>query len=306
MNGRQIEIFHMVMKLGTVTGAAERLGITQPAVTASLQQTESILGIELFHRTGGRLHPTDEARVLDEEAGRIQDSIGVFRTLANQLKKSLASHLRISTPPIFAHALVPKTVARFVDQHPECVLNITTQHHEEILNSISRDGGPSDLGFTLGVDSRPRIGATEIGKVEIVALIPARWSDLPRSVVSVTDLYANPIIGTFPGEPLGNAVEDMLDQAGIANHHNVRVHNHSVAANLVADGVGATIIDSITARFIKSQNNGRHVRIIPLKDAPKLSLTAVFAKGHRLNTNARAFMELFRRELLDLRPAPEN
>lgn len=53
MNLRQLEVFHAVMRAGTVTGAARLLGVTQPSVSTVLKHCEAQLRIPLFRRTGG-------------------------------------------------------------------------------------------------------------------------------------------------------------------------------------------------------------------------------------------------------------
>ncbi len=150
MNSRQIEIFHAVMKTRTATGAAQKLGITQPAVTAAIKQLEGSLGFNLFHRSSGRLQPTSEAHVLDGEASRIRDSMVVFRRLAGRLKKDLTTHLRIATPPAFSHQLVPQAVAEFTAGTTDCLIDVSTVHHDQIMTGLVEAGGANSLGFSFG------------------------------------------------------------------------------------------------------------------------------------------------------------
>jgi DNA-binding transcriptional LysR family regulator len=64
MNLRQLEVFQAIMKTGSVTEAAEILGLSQPAVSVILKNAETQIGMKLFERMRGRLHPTLEARTL--------------------------------------------------------------------------------------------------------------------------------------------------------------------------------------------------------------------------------------------------
>jgi len=303
MNGRQIEIFHTVMKTGTVTEAANRLGISQPAVTSSLKQIETSLGFNLFHRTAGRLQPTAEARILNNEAERIQGSLDVFRMLAERLKKDLTQHLRIATPYTFSHELIPQTISAFMGENKDCLIDVTTQHHDQILQDLSGDIAVNNLGFTFGVErgqggeNIAQAGSMQLGHADIVALVPKDWSIANRRSIGVDDLVVGPLVGTFPGEPLGNAVDQYLRSANIEPEYAVRVHNHSLAASLVSKGVGATIIDSITAHYARSCYGPDAFSILSLNEAPKLPITAVYSYQHPLNDHARLFVETFRRSL---------
>ena len=61
MRARQLEVFTAVMRVGTVTGAAQSLNISQPALSQILLHCEDELGFKLFDREKGRLRPTAEA-----------------------------------------------------------------------------------------------------------------------------------------------------------------------------------------------------------------------------------------------------
>jgi len=294
MNSRQIEIFHAVMKAGTVTEAANKLGITQPAVTTSLKQIESALGFNLFHRAGGRLHPTSEAHTLFNEAERLQNSLVTFKKLAERLKKDLTTHLRIASIPALSHDLVPDAIARFTQEIRGCLIDMTSQHQGAILKDISNSVGNNNLGFTFGLDNQPGLGFVPIGKSKIMALIPSNWELAKNKSIKAVDLVGLPLIGTFPGEPLGNAIEQLMLGAGVKGHYVVRVHNHSVAANLVAKGVGATLIDSVTAARARQLYSDTHFVVLPVENTPQLTVTAIFAYEHPLNKHAKRFVDMVR------------
>jgi len=85
MRLRHIEVFHAVMQTGSVSKAAELLGISQPAASKVLGHAESALGFRLFERIKGRLRPTAEAAILFVEAEKIQQGMGQVRSLAENL-----------------------------------------------------------------------------------------------------------------------------------------------------------------------------------------------------------------------------
>lgn len=293
MNVRQIEIFHAIMKAGTVTEAATRLGLTQPAVTSSLRQLETALGFNLFHRRSGRLHPTSEAHALNVEASQIQDAVFVFSRLAERLKRDLTGHLRIVSPLTFSHSVIPDALVRFLDTEPQCSIDVTTLHHDQILRSFSGPGYQSDLGFTFGGEDKTDIGFRPLAEVDIVALIPAHWPLAARTSISIRELSDLPHVCTFPGEPLGNAVEDLMDDSGVQMRNIVRVHTHILAAQLVSRGVGATLLDAVTATYAASSFGRENLRILPLDGEPSLPVTATYSYQHPLNVHARTFIDIF-------------
>ena len=294
MNSRQIEIFHAVMKTGSATGAARKIGITQPAVTAALKQLEIQLGFNLFHREAGRLQPTSEAHILDGEASRIQDSLLMFRRLANRLKKDMTTHLRISTPPALSHQLIPQAISLFTEKNRDCLIDISTLHHDQILSNTSEIGGANSLGFSFGLDGRRGLGSIPIGKVKIVALVPEAWPLASTEVLSVDSLAGLPMIGTYATEPLGLEVERLISEANVNLDVVVRAHNHIVAASLVEKGVGAALLDGVTATYAKQISGDRAFRVLPVEGAASLPVKAIYSYEHPLNDNARNFVDIFR------------
>ena len=67
MNQRRVEAFRAVMLSGSITSAAEKLGISQPAVSRLISDFEHEIGMKLFSRAGGNLSPTEDARSLIDD-----------------------------------------------------------------------------------------------------------------------------------------------------------------------------------------------------------------------------------------------
>ena len=95
---RQLEAFVAVLETGSVTRAAERLHISQPALSQLISNFESDLGYPMFRRSGGRLAPTAEAELLRDEVQsalaaverairppRRSGAIGLFRSARGSL-----------------------------------------------------------------------------------------------------------------------------------------------------------------------------------------------------------------------------
>lgn len=75
MNLRQIEVFRAVMLTGSISGASKLLFVSQPAISRLMAHTEQRLGLTLFVRTKGRLHPTPEARRLPGEVNAVYEGV---------------------------------------------------------------------------------------------------------------------------------------------------------------------------------------------------------------------------------------
>ena len=88
---RQLEAFAAVMERGTATAAAERLGVSQPAVSKILAGLELEIGYPLFTRIKRRLAPTSEAQLLAAEVTRLYRGLEQVSEVAREIERQKAA-----------------------------------------------------------------------------------------------------------------------------------------------------------------------------------------------------------------------
>ena len=91
---RQLEALHALSKKGTVSRAAEDLGISQPATSRLLSDLSAELGFKLYHRKAGRLVLTQEAGYLLPEIKRLLESMQYISEMGRDIPRRQAGHLR--------------------------------------------------------------------------------------------------------------------------------------------------------------------------------------------------------------------
>ena len=133
MNLRQIEAFKAVIESGTVTQAAERLAISQPAVSKLLQSFERGSGLTLFTREKGRLSPTTEARLLYEEVERIFQGAGRVRQAADEIRSLKRGLLSIGVMPALSVGFAQEILARLHVSQPGVSVNLHGRETHKLL-----------------------------------------------------------------------------------------------------------------------------------------------------------------------------
>ena len=103
MNLRQIEVFRAVMEAGTVTGAATRLHVSQPAVSKQLRALEEDLGFAVFDRAHGRLIATAEAHALYDQAERVFTGVDQLQRFGRDLNEAKHGHLVVAALPLLSN-----------------------------------------------------------------------------------------------------------------------------------------------------------------------------------------------------------
>ena len=170
MRLRHIEVFHAVMQTGSVSKAAELLGVSQPAASKVLSHAESALGFRLFERIKGRLRPTAEAALLFVEVEKIQEDMGQVRSLAYNLQRRPEGRLHIGCLPSLALSITPRAVNAFRKLHPTLTCQIETGHIDGLVRSLrSRQ---IDLALTFAPSEHAGIRLQTLGEVELAYLGP--------------------------------------------------------------------------------------------------------------------------------------
>jgi DNA-binding transcriptional LysR family regulator len=235
------------MLAGSLSKAAELLCISQPAASKMLAHAERSLGMALFTRSRGTLHPTREAELLFAETKGLHERLESVRRLAKNLGSHPGGHLRIGCIPSLAFSLVPQTIAEFVKLCPEVSLDIQTHHTEELCSLLlSRE---IDVGVAFDPPPRPGVNATELGRAKVVYLSPPGDADTSSEPVELATLGALNWIGLGTADPLGAMIGAKLRELGCEERTpTIEVRTYYLARSLVDCGVGYAIVDEFTAR----------------------------------------------------------
>lgn len=112
VNLRHIEIFHAVMTAGSLTEAAQLLHTSQPTVSRELARFEKVIGLKLFERVRGRLHPTVQGlRLLKRFSALVR--AGSHRQCRRKSARVSPGELSIACLPVFSQSFCRRCYNRF-------------------------------------------------------------------------------------------------------------------------------------------------------------------------------------------------
>lgn len=296
MRFRQFETFYAIMTLGSASAAAERLGVSQPSVTKTLQQLEEELGYQLFERIRGRLQPTQEAHALLREAERAQAALSDLREASRRLRHGVESNLRLVATPALGHEVLPDAVSAFVEQHPRVRLTISTHHSGDVFEELHKPAYGFDLGFVFDAATKPAsVGAMQIGAVSIAAVAQRGVFRKQGAHVRLDDLLGKTVIGLDESEPLGKLVADLSRTSGLRIDSPIRVQTYRLACALALRGQGVAIVDAMTAASVKRDQPDADVRQFPADMS--LPVNAVYPLTRGLPVQSREFVAVFQQAL---------
>ncbi|EPL14387.1 LysR family transcriptional regulator [Pseudomonas sp. CF161] len=247
MRLRHIEIFQAIRQTGSVSGAAQLLHVSQPAVTKVLQHAELQLGFPLFLRVRGKLQATPEALELEREVDKVSESLQGVRRLAQSLRREPGHSLRIGATPALALSLLPPAISEWTRRYPELVCELSSAHSRELVqNLLMRE---IDVALTLQRPDHPGLAAQALAQGVLVALAPRDyWPAAARGTpLALMELAGAPLIGLSSADPLSARLDSYLEAVQPAPRVSIAVQTYSLARAMVESGAGLAVIDPFTA-----------------------------------------------------------
>jgi DNA-binding transcriptional LysR family regulator len=243
MRARQIEVFRMVMRCGTLTSAAEALNVSQPALSQILLHTEDELGFKLFLRVKGRLIPTPEAEELYPEVERLFGDLEGLRRRAGDLRQGKSGVVRLaaSAPPSLS--LVPEALRHFRAAHPDVRILSYVVPAEIVMGML--DSGQAGLGIAMNDQPIPLIDTEIIGHTKVVCVLPAGHRLASGIAVSAVDLDGETLISYRADSLPGQLLRAALGREGLSFQPDMEIDVSIIALAFVQQGLGIAVVDGL-------------------------------------------------------------
>ena len=243
MNLRQMEVFHAIMRCGSVTGAARQLNVSQPAVSATLRHCEVQLGMKLFQRVGSRLQPTPEAKTIYGEVAAIFRRVDTVGRMTRDMIEGQRGSIAVAGTFPVTHGYLAEATAAFLPLRPNVQVSIQSLTQPELIDRVvNRE---VELGITYGPVFDPVLVTETLFKVQIACVMPAGHPLAEKAEIQAVDLLDYPLITFAPQMIMRAIVDQALRGAGAMPEIRVRVALSFTAMVLARAGAGVAIVDPL-------------------------------------------------------------
>ncbi len=280
---RHIEVIRAVLRVGTVTGAARQLAVSQPALSRTLKNAEARLGLQLFERRSGRLWPTPEALALHRDIEKAYAEIEAVERASTDLRDVRGGRLAVVCNPSVAATLVAAALGRMTQTAPGLRVSLKTALNHEVIELVR--AGSADVGFAWDVPEHPAVVATEIGQSRLVCIVPKGHPLAAAKAVSARELHEVPLITFNTTLPIGAALASAFAESRATRRIGIEVGQTFIAASLVREHAGIGIVDELA---LGSAPHGLVVK--PFLPKRVVRLYAV-TRPERPSLVARAFLD---------------
>ena len=236
----QLVMVDAICREGTMTAAARRLGVTQPALSHRLRELESQLDSKLFRREGPRMALTREgervarsARALVEDLARLQHDLG-------QLRSGCQGVLRIATECYTCYDWLPAALERFAAAFPGVEVEILPEATRDPLKPLLE--GTLDLAVVYTPPDRKDVALRPLFRDELVAVVPRSHPFTAKRHLTARDFRDQCLICHFPDLERNVFVRDVLRPAGVTPARVQAVQLTGAVLAMVAAGRGVAVI----------------------------------------------------------------
>ena len=287
MNLKRLQAFRAVYETGSVTAAAHRLGMTQPAVSRLIGDLEKKLGLQLFARQRQRLVCTEDGRSFFHEAERALAAVDQIVDIARDIRTLKGAHLRIVTLMIAAFGILPAATKALIAMHPQARVSINFRDVHDVADWVAT--GPYDVGITVLPFDDPRVECEPLATVSCVLAVPKDHRLAQKRVVSLRNLAGERFLlpsRPLPDLPFGAA----LEAVGVPYVGQIDGPSAFQACQFVAQGLGVALVDPFTF----SAASRLDIVAVPIRPAIKLSLGFFFPANRPRPTLVNSFVKATR------------
>lgn len=195
----QLRYFREVVIYGSVTKAAKRLNVTQPAVSKQLSLLAQELNCELWKKRKQRLRLTESGRVIFHRAELMLEQIRLIKKEVLDLNAAdeITGSITVGCGPLLSRSLLPELSVDFIRQYPK--VNLSIYESDSILLPGLLEDGTIDIGLGAGnLSKNSKIKFTPLMKDEYLIIHSSKLV-LPGNVFPVEQLYNYPFINYMPG-----------------------------------------------------------------------------------------------------------
>lgn len=239
-NIRQVEAFRAVVSLGSMTKAAQALGVSQPAVSRLIVDFEQAVGLRLFSRQRGGVEPTDDARMLFAQVEKLFVGLEELDHHVAAIKSLATGTVSIVAMDIYANGMLPEIIGAFCLRHPHVNVRLESQPHDRIADWVGAHR--SDLGFATLPLANATVPAVKLIERPALCVMPAGHALSAMPVVHAADLAGRPFVSFLRGTPFRYETDALFEKAGIDRVLRTEAMTHEAVCSLVSHGLGVSIV----------------------------------------------------------------
>jgi LysR family carnitine catabolism transcriptional activator len=224
--------------------ASERVGLSQPAMSAQLRELEEFLGAALLSRTTRSVHLTAEGEKFLVRARNILADLESAVLEVRDHASLRRGRLSVAAIPSVASRILPGVVANFTARYPGIDVQMIELGAQDVERCVA--SGNADLGIAAAPDRNSELSFSFLMRDRFVGLV-AKTNPLARKRrVRLEALFEYPLITTVTGTSIRSALERACREQGRSLRVTHSVTQHQTVVAMVGAGLGVALLPALS------------------------------------------------------------
>lgn len=300
----QLMAFNEVMLTGSISEAARHLHRTQSSVSATIASIEEELGMQLFERKGGRLHPVPEAQYLHNECSEILRRIETVSDNMHRIKSLQTGELHVASMPGPSIVFIPNLIVRHGGLQPNIRSNVVSRSSEGVYRLMAAqryDVGLAD--YIPAMSAEAALIDSQVFEFRCLCALPEDHRLKDRESIAPKDLENLPLATLGREHAVFDEAARVFAQAGVVANIRYMTQYFLPLLTYVERGLACAIVDPVSAesyRLLKDGNCRIHFRQI--EPAICFRMAMITPKHRPSSMIAKHFTQELRSALLEVDP----
>lgn len=290
---KQLRAFVVVADAGQFTRAAERLGLSQSAISTLVSQLEANLGLRLFDRHTRLLRLTASGAEVLAVARRAVGDLDSMIENAKELNLLGRGRVAIAAGTLQAALLLPRLIRAFNQRHENIEVSLHDVSEPVMIEMVKN--GSVDIGLGTPPENDSEISARQAATDTFIVVMRPDHALAQRKALRWRDLQSETLIGLHHGNPIRQRFETELARAGITLtlHRSVQsVALPLTTIGMVDAGIGLAVMTSTVIPLARSMGL---VTITPGQPVISRDISLIVRSDRSLSPAARRFRDFLHR-----------
>lgn len=245
---KQLDAFRATLAHGSLTRAAEALGLTQPAVSKLVAALEAVVGFPLFCRSRSGVTATPEGLAFAEAVERHFLGLERLAQAAAEIRDVERGETRVAALPALATDLLPGAVAGFRAAHPSIRVSLEVHTAARVVDLVA--AAAFDLGFTHLPAPTKDVTVLASYEMDCVVAMPVGHPLSEKALIEAADLDGTGMVTLAHHTVTARHIAQMLLRHHVHPLVAVECQPSFVACALVQRGLGVAIVDPLTPKML--------------------------------------------------------
>ena len=253
--------FVSVAQASTFAEAAEKLCLSQPALSTSIKNMEIQLGGQLFTRSTRRVTLTPEGAIFFPIAKRLIEDWECALNDVQDLFSVQKGRLTVASMPSFAEGPLAPLLQDYHQRHPNIMLRVLDVVMERVIEAVQ--SGRADIGYVFEPETLQGLVFEPLLIDHFCAVMPSNHQLACRSTLSLEDLRSYSLVAMNTGSSIRLWVDNAFEQAGFQATVVAEASQLGTLGQLVKTGLGLAIVPQLS----RQQMLTKSLCCVPLDNA---------------------------------------